>query len=303
MRESREGFGEMMIFLYTVMMNRIPTSALLSATWRLCRVHIQLFLAGVILFGSVSAGFSLWMEAGSEDILQTVLAPLHQNSDQLSVLTDALQNGSSEDTLNLLMALQGEQMAGLDALSMIGSLMPVLKIALWSALFSFVIACVSSLYFLCCALVQPSTISKVLIRFFLSIPSMIMIVLWSSVRSFAWVPMVGPIIGLILFPRFLFAPVVSIQEKKNAFASVQESYQKTKGSAWYVLSAFTAISTVALFAAVVTIVLLAWTLDPYIGSASVFVRSMIWQMTIGYTVAGLVVMWNDGASEARDLLV
>lgn len=52
---------------------------------------------------------------------------------------------------------------------------------------------------------------------------------WSFLRSFAWVPVIGLVIGIVLGPRFVLAPWIELHEHAGVRASVTESMRRTKG--------------------------------------------------------------------------
>jgi hypothetical protein len=53
--------------------------------------------------------------------------------------------------------------------------------------------------------------------------------LWIIIRSFVWVPFIGPILGVVLLPRLLCAPVVLVDEHKGVLESAKLSYERTRG--------------------------------------------------------------------------
>ena len=56
--------------------------------------------------------------------------------------------------------------------------------------------------------------------------------IWSVLRSFAWIPLLGLIPAIILGPRFFLSSLILIQEHKGIRESVRESYRRTKGYWW-----------------------------------------------------------------------
>ena len=58
---------------------------------------------------------------------------------------------------------------------------------------------------------------------------MIGLQIWIFLRSFAWIPILGVLLAIVLGPRFILAPVILIKEKKGVFASASASFERTKG--------------------------------------------------------------------------
>jgi hypothetical protein len=53
--------------------------------------------------------------------------------------------------------------------------------------------------------------------------------IWAMLRSFAWIPFVGIIFAFYYFPRFIFAGVIFVKEKKGIRESVRICIERTKG--------------------------------------------------------------------------
>ncbi|HCI03383.1 MAG: hypothetical protein QF755_02515 [Candidatus Peribacteraceae bacterium] len=53
--------------------------------------------------------------------------------------------------------------------------------------------------------------------------------IWAMLRSFAWIPLVGIIFAFYYFPRFIFAGVIFVKEKKGIRESVRICIERTKG--------------------------------------------------------------------------
>ncbi|HLD64296.1 MAG TPA: hypothetical protein VI913_05370 [Candidatus Peribacteraceae bacterium] len=60
--------------------------------------------------------------------------------------------------------------------------------------------------------------------------------LWIVIRTFSWLPFIGPLFALLLGPRFVLAPVILLQEKKGIMASARLSYERTRGHWWSITS-------------------------------------------------------------------
>ncbi len=55
------------------------------------------------------------------------------------------------------------------------------------------------------------------------------VLMWTFLRSFLWIPILGIIPAIIFGPRFYLAPVLLVQEKMGVLQSARESYSRTKG--------------------------------------------------------------------------
>lgn len=61
------------------------------------------------------------------------------------------------------------------------------------------------------------------------------IYIWTFLRSFVWIPVVGPIFGLVIGPRLMLAPVVYLREGTGIMESVSVSYQRSRGYWWKIV--------------------------------------------------------------------
>lgn len=278
------------------MMIILTTKQVLQKTTQLCLERLALFTTGILLFGVLSAATTLWVESHFSAGALTV--DKVQSSD-LGKILNKLQTGETVDILSIAHEIQANSTAGLDALSLLSSFMPTMYAILWSAFASMIIAFISSIYFVAMSVpLQPSVLTTVL-QFWLSIPAMILILIWSSVRSLSWIPVIGPLIGLFLYPRFMFAPIIYMGGEKNLLLAVKESYTKTAGHSWYILSVFSIVSFIAMVVAFIAVGLLAFSFDSFLGQYSVFMRGIVWQAALGYTVLSVVIMWREQEPEPR----
>jgi hypothetical protein len=272
------------------MMKHISTAELLHKTTQLCLSRKALVSTGVILFGVLSAGAALYTQRVMATPFSVVMQAMQSSSFGTSIMQ--AESGGTDAIMRVILDAQTNSQVGLEALDILSSsLMPIIRIMLINMLITFCITFISSVYFLLAAVPNKPSVLKACVHVWLHIPAVIVIFMWSSVRSFAWVPVIGPIIGLIVYPRFLLAPVIHVATNKGAFASVQQSYADSKGHAWYILSAFSIVSTITSVLAFVIIALFAFTLDPIVGQYSVIIRSILWQIALAYTVVSLVVLW------------
>lgn len=118
-----------------------------------------------------------------------------------------------------------------------------------------VIAMVSTTYYYVIAIKKEKNVNKALMHALEVVIPLIGVNIWSFVRSYVWIPVLTLILGfsllytdmsvgtlvivasmvamlvlsLVYYPRFILAPVIYIQERKDIADSVTASYKRTKG--------------------------------------------------------------------------
>ena len=96
-------------------------------------------------------------------------------------------------------------------------------------LISLIVSLLASAYYLVLAVGQASTAQS---AFRSSAPLLLPLLgvwLWSFIRSFAWIPVIGIIFAIVLGPRFVLSCVILVKEKKGVLESVSLSYARSRG--------------------------------------------------------------------------
>lgn len=275
------------------MMQILTTKEVLHKTTAFCKQRLLLFTAGALLFGVLSGVAALIVEAY---FTPSVAKNMEQfKTGKLGSLLTQLESGDIGSIDQIMNQVQSSG-AGLDALSMLSLLMPTVYVLIWSLVISLIISLISSVYFFYMCRSDAHSIAKSLGMSVVLTPAMLLLAAWSSVRSLSWIPFIGPVIGLILLPRLLFAPVTYIVDDVPLLKAVATSVRGTKGSAWYVLSIFSYVTTIVAIAAFALVFIIAFFTDPILGAYAVLVRSVIWQAALGFSIVSLVIMWEEPAS-------
>jgi hypothetical protein len=106
---------------------------------------------------------------------------------------------------------------------------PSIRLILWPMLFIWLITSVAILLFLLLALNEETNATVLVNRSLPRVIPFLGLSLWVIIRSFVWIPIVGPIIALFRLPRFVLAPVIMLAEEKGLLESASESYRRSKG--------------------------------------------------------------------------
>lgn len=219
----------------------MPTGAtrlglLLSSAYSLCVSNKQAVLFGALIFGTVSAlllgsvqqkagrGFGSMMQEMGMDVerMEELSTRIQAGDESAMVEMEALIDARFGDMTEEEQGRMGASM-GMNAVRYAA---PYIGL---SFIVGLILSVASGAYFLLLAL----STQKDAPTLFGKVPGLFLPLLgvwvWSFLRSFAWIPILGLIPAIILGPRFALAPVILVQEKKGVMASVSSSYERTVG--------------------------------------------------------------------------
>lgn len=117
--------------------------------------------------------------------------------------------------------------------------------------------------------------------------SLVLLWIWLFLRSFVWIPFVGWIIAIVLFPRFVAAPIYLLEEKKGVRESTRLSIRVTIGS-WLRI-------VLPCLAAAIIMAVVSWALQYVLSGVGILLAGMLlaiisellsaWVMATGIVVA------------------
>ena len=108
---------------------------------------------------------------------------------------------------------------------------------LLSVLSNSVVAFLASVFFLLLAISGSESAYDTARRVPLMALKMAGLCIWMLVRSFLWVPFIGPLLFIILLPRLALSPVILAASGGGIFASIRLSMKQTRGRWFSVFSA------------------------------------------------------------------
>ncbi len=187
-------------------------------------------VAGALVFGTVMAVLQVNLRKTVMERGSVMMENLGANADQFKQLMDKANGGDSDAAQEL--AKQMADLGSKNAADMVGAQMAGVAKGMFpslgmAAVLSALVGVLSATYFILLALRQQS--ADVVAS---SIPSlalpMIGLWIWTFIRSFAWIPLIGVVFALYYYPRFLAAPIFLVEQDKGVFDSVKMSLQSTE---------------------------------------------------------------------------
>ncbi len=124
----------------------------------------------------------------------------------------------------------------------------IVNVAPWvflSFLFNMTILFIACVFFL--LLAGGSVVSgyEVVCRLPMMTLRMLLLMFWFFVRSFLWIPFVGPLIAFVMVPRLVLAPAILASGSMGIFESLRESMRRTKHHWFRVIASLLGLAVVS----------------------------------------------------------
>jgi len=235
----------------------LTIGTLIRNSFSFLKEYFKPFLLASIVFGGIStaAQFAIeTIEVNAERVAYEEMGVEEENIEKILALAEIageeeidailMQSAGFKATIGVLSDQEADERIAEIGLQALFQILPAL-IAVIGVLI--LVGFVYTLYFLIIVIRKKRDAGAILS----DIPSLffplIGMSIWTFLRSFAWVMILGVILslfnpaigmftalgGLILFflyiPRLFFANIILVQEKKGVFECVQLSYERTKG--------------------------------------------------------------------------
>lgn len=202
---------------------------LLKGSWSYFTSHFKAFLVGAIVFGGLMFAAESFLEVSATDSLENRFGDM----DKIEELSERIEAGDEEAFQEMMMQLgvmgdegqMDEQAMEAMAMGMMTGLMPAFGMFF---VVMMLLTLVGSIYYMVLA-IEGQGVSATLGRIPGLILPMLGVWIWTFLRSFAWIPVIGIIPAIIIGPRLMFGSVILIKEKTGVFASVRESHSRTRG--------------------------------------------------------------------------
>lgn len=213
----------------------VPLGGLLSETFAYCKAHWQPLAVGVVIFGVVMGVISSSLAVTAGGAMMKGMNEMGLDTERMQQLAERMEQGdeAAMDELEQLLAgefdgMTDDQIAGRmggPVAGMMATMVPAIGLSL---VITWILSLLAFAYYAIVAVEGKDvngTLSRVKSVFF----SLFLVNLWTMLRSFIWIPILGLIPAIILGPRFVAAPLIHLTEGKGVTASVSESYRRTRG--------------------------------------------------------------------------
>lgn len=209
-----------------------PLGVLLSSALAFVCQYIKPILIGSVIFATLAALLGGGVSNRAMNGVNGMMNQMGLDSAQMENLAERIESGDETAMAEMEQLFNdrlGDMENGLSTQlkgQMLTMFLPLVGVA---ALVGLLIAVFSQAFFLLLAL-SPTQDAMVVLK---KTPALFFPLLglwiWTAIRSFIWIPILGLIPAIILGPRFVLGPVIMIKEKKGITQSVRESYARTSG--------------------------------------------------------------------------
>jgi hypothetical protein len=213
----------------------VPLGGLLSETFAYCKAHWQPLAVGVVVFGVVTGVVSASLAATAGGAMVQGMDQMGLDTERMQQLADRMEQGdeTAMDELEGLLAdefdgMTDDQVAGRvggPVAGMMATMVPAIGVSL---VITWILSLLAFAYYAIVA-VEGKDVNGTLARVKSAFFSLFLVNLWTMLRSFIWIPILGLIPAIILGPRFVAAPLIHLTEGKGVTASVSDSYRRTRG--------------------------------------------------------------------------
>ncbi|TSD00242.1 MAG: hypothetical protein Greene101449_260 [Candidatus Peregrinibacteria bacterium Greene1014_49] len=284
-----------------------PLGSLLSTSFQRCQQRLQPLALGVLLFGSLVAIVSTVANQRIEGHIMEGMRSLGVDQGRMMELQKKIQSGE-EGVIEETMAEMNTMMGGVDSMSddernamfqregmaMMFRVLPVMSVGAFAWA---VISLLATAYYLFFAVGKGKDAVEILSNSLHSVIPLLGVWIWSFLRSFAWIPLVGIIPAVILGPRFVLAPVILVTQNKCVTGSVSESYEKTRGFWGKIIGNMLVLCLILLVISwAISLVTLPIALTSRV--LSIWIHSVVQQGTMAYGMMFLVLLTKTIVEQA-----
>jgi|AP95_1055475.scaffolds.fasta_scaffold13903_3 hypothetical protein len=203
---------------------------LLKGSLHFCKTHARPILIASVVFGVLMFSVQKVLEVKITTSMENTFGDV----EQMQEISNRIEKGDEEafQEMMMMMGMMGEdgemseERVAKAALGLWKGMLPLFTLFFVAMI---LISLISTAFYLTLAIEGSQDFMTTLRR----VPSLMLPLLgvwvWSFLRSFAWIPVIGILIAVIIGPRLTLSSVILVKEKKGVMESVKESYIRTRG--------------------------------------------------------------------------
>lgn len=223
--------GTVHTFVFHIFCMTDSLGTLLKASFEMYKTKFVPIGIGAVIFGVLTYGAQLYFQQAAISSMQ---GNPYANLDRLEQLADRAERGDQAALQELMEqagmmengTLSSEDLMNKMAMDMMRGVLPTFSVFL---LLTVIISVIAGAYYLVLStdpLATAQTAAAKTPQLFLPLLG---VWVWSFVRSFVWVPIIGVIIAIVLGPKLMLAPVILVRENASVFDSVKLSLERSRG--------------------------------------------------------------------------
>lgn len=212
-----------------------PLSTLLGDSWAFVQKHMVTIAVGALIFGLLQGVVSSQVQTKATKSVSQFMGLDMQKFQELSQrmaqgdqdAAKELEKMGQDRMKNLGGTPEAREAAmmgmGLNAL---GSFLPTFGLGM---LILMLVHLLSMSYFSVVAIRGVTDVGNVFKQAFPLILPLLGLWIWTALRSFIWIPILGFFLAIYFGPRFVAGPVLLVRDGKGVMDAASESYKRTEG--------------------------------------------------------------------------
>ncbi len=212
-----------------------PLSTLLGDTWSFVQQHAATIAVGAVVFGLIHGAVQMHVQVKAVHNVGNIMGMDMQKFQELSQrMAQGDQDAArelqemGENRMNEMGGTPEAREAAMAAMGM-SALKGMLPAVGFGMLILFIVQMLSMSYYSVVAIRGVRDVGSV---FQQALPLMLPLIglwIWTTLRTFIWIPLIGPIFAIILGPRFIAGPVLLVRDGKGIMDAASQSYSRTAG--------------------------------------------------------------------------
>ncbi len=266
-----------------------PLGQLLSESFSYYKAHFVTLAVGAVIFGvllGLLGAYSASKVAGTMDDVMGGMGLDMQKMEELSARMEAGDEAAVAELETLIAGGVGNMKPEQMGMQMMSSFKRVMPFVGLTGLLSLLLSFVAHAFYVLVA-VEGKDVSGTFSRAKSVWLPLIGVSLWSFLRSFAWIPLIGIIPAIILGPRFVAAPLIYLTEGKGVMASVSSSYARTRGYWPKIIGNIIVAALIMIVASIVVGIVLGMVL-PMMSPVTIVVKQVVSQIMMAFVVVFVV---------------
>ncbi|MAE68317.1 MAG: hypothetical protein QF793_03135 [Candidatus Peribacteraceae bacterium] len=202
---------------------------LIKGSWNFFAAHIKPIFIGSIIFGLLMFGLQKILETQAANSMANHFGDM----EKMEEYAERIEQGDEEAFQEMMMKMGMMDEGELDeeamedmAMDLMKGMLPMFGLAFFGML---ILSLVSSIFYIVLAIEGSQDFIKSMKRIPRFLLPMLGVWIWSFIRSFAWIPVLGWIIAIFVGPRLVMSSVILVKEGKGVTDSVKLSYQRSRG--------------------------------------------------------------------------
>jgi hypothetical protein len=262
-----------------------------------CMVRKKAVFVGAVVFASVITVAQVFLFSSMQSHVGGIADRMGMDMNKIMELQQRADRGDQE-AMQKMMEEMGDAMEGFvgaDGMmqrDILFSLLPdignIVGSVGWVSIVLSLLGVIAGMYYLIVAVSTSDDLNAVLNSVARNILPLLGVTLWAGVRSFVWIPFVGPLIALFLMPRLVFAQYIYLKEHTGVFESVSRSWNGTRGQWLRIVGYLLGAGLLGFVALLVVTMVVGVVLSPF-GALLLWVNNVIGQL-VAAAIAVFIVL-------------